>query len=83
LEKILADGGYSGDAFRAWVKATFGVEFEIALCPSGVKAFVVLPKRWVVERSFAWFGRSRRLSKDYEMLTENSEGFVYLASIRR
>jgi putative transposase len=82
LKKILADGGYEGLDFQAWVKETFKVDVEISLRPNGAKGFVVVPKRWVVERSFAWLGRSRRLSKDYEMLTENSEGFVYLASIQ-
>ena len=83
LEKILADGGYDGEAFQAYLKDTFAVELEISLRPAGKKGFVLAPRRWVVERSFAHLGRSRRLSKDYEVLTENSEGLVYLASIQR
>lgn len=83
LEKVLADGGYEGEDFQAWVEQTFAVAFEISLRPTAQKGFVVLPKRWVVERSFAHLGRSRRLSKDYEKLPDNSEGFVYLASIQR
>ncbi len=83
LEKILADGGYDGTDFQAWVKDTFGVDLEISLRPRDAKGFVVVPLRWVVERTFAWLGRYRRLSKDYEHLTENSEGMVYLASISR
>jgi putative transposase len=83
LEKILADQGYEGAEFQAWVKTTFGVDLEIAVRPPATKGFIPLPQRWVVERAFGCFGRSRRLSKDYEMLTENSEGFVYLASIQR
>ncbi len=83
LEKILADGGYEGEDFQAWVKDTFGVDLEISLRPRDKKGFIVIPIRWVVERSFGWFGRSRRLSKDYERWPENSEGFVYLASIQR
>ena len=83
LEKILADGGYDGVDFQAWVKQTFDVDVEISLRPRDQKGFVLAPIRWVVERSFAWLGRSRRLSKDYEMLTEHSEGMVYLASVRR
>jgi putative transposase len=83
LQKVLADGAYEGLDFQAWVKETFKGDVEIALRPNGAKGFVVVPKRWVVERSFAWLGRSRRLSKAYEMLTENSGGFVYLASIQR
>jgi putative transposase len=83
LEKILADGGYEGQDFQAWVEDTFDVEFEISLRPTGVKGFVLVPMRWIVERTFAWLGRYRRLSKDYERLTEMSEGMVYLASISR
>jgi len=83
LDKILADGGYDGPDFQAWVKANFAVDVEISLRPHGQKTFIVLPKRWVVERTFAHLGRSRRLSKDYEKLTDNSEGMVYLASIQR
>src|SRR5258708_11430388 len=80
LEKILADGGYQGVAFQAWVKHTFKVDLEISLRPHDKKGFVLAPTRWVVERSFAWLGRSRRLSKDYEKWPEHSEGMVYLAS---
>ena len=58
------------------------IELEI-VAKSKVGKFVVLPKRWIVERTFAWFGRYRRLSKDYEQLLENSEGMIYLAAIRR
>jgi putative transposase len=83
LEKILADEGYAGDEFEAWVKQTFDVDLDIAKRPLDQKGFVPLPIRWVVERTLAWLGRSRRLSKDYEKLTENSEGMVYLASIQR
>lgn len=83
LEKILADGGYEGEEFQAWVKQTFAVDLEISLRPREAKGFVLIPVRWVVERTFAWLGRYRRLSKDYERLTENSEGMVYLASISR
>jgi putative transposase len=49
---------------------------------AGQKGFKVQPKRWVVERTFAWLGNYRRLSKDYERLLHNSEGMIYLASIR-
>src|SRR5690349_20371363 len=72
-----------GEDFQAWVEQTFAVQFEISLRPAGKKGFVVLPKRWIVERSFAHLARSRRLSKDYEKLADNSQGFVYLASIQR
>jgi putative transposase len=83
LEKILADGGYAGAHFQDWVKQTFNVELEIAPRPINTKGFVLVPMRWVVERTFAWFGRYRRLSKDYEHFTDSSEGMVYWASIHR
>ena len=83
LEKILADGGYAGLEFQQWVKHTFDVDLEITLRPHQAKGFVLIPIRWVVERTFAWLGRYRRLSKDYERLTHHSEGWLYLASLNR
>jgi putative transposase len=88
LERIWADGGYRGKLVR-WVKKTFNVVLEIVLRlrlrsdAVAVAGFEVLPKRWIVERTLAWLGRYRRLSKDYEQLLENSEGMVLLASIHR
>jgi putative transposase len=83
LQKILADGGYEGVDFQTWVKRTFAVDLEISLPPRDTRGFVVVPLRWIVERTFAWLGRYRRLSKDYEQLLVNSQGMVYLASIHR
>jgi putative transposase len=82
MERIWADGGYRGQLVN-WVKDTFDVCLDIVLRSDSAVGFEVLPKRWMVERTFAWLGRYRRLSKDYEHLLENSEGFVYLASIHR
>ena len=56
---------------------------EVVRRPQGAKGFVVLPRRWVVERHFSWLGRFRRLSKDYECRTASSEAMTYIASIRR
>lgn len=83
LEKILADGGYEGQDFKDWVENTFHVQLEITLRPRAKTGFFLVPTRWVVERTFAWLGRYRRLSKDYERLTDISEGMVYVASISR
>ena len=83
MEKIMADEGYAGVDFQAWVDENFDVVLEISVRPPDQKGFVPQPIRWVVERTFAWLGRYRRLSKDYEKFTENSEGMVYLASIDR
>ena len=80
LERIWADGGYRGKLVK-WVKKHFDVVLDIVLRSDAVKGFEVLPKRWIVERTFAWLSRYRRLSKDYEQLLENSQGMVFLASI--
>lgn len=82
LKMIWADGNYSGDSFRTWLTDTIQhVYLEIAKRPPNLKGFVVVPVRWVIERTFAWLGRSRRLSKDYEHCTKSSEGMIYFASI--
>jgi putative transposase len=80
LSLIWADGGYAGQLV-GWVKAAGGWALEIVKRCDDVKGFVVLPRRWVVERTFAWLGRYRRLSKDYEELTDNSEAMIRLAMI--
>jgi putative transposase len=79
LQLIFADGGYAGK-FVHWVRGGFGRFVEIVERPA-VGQFVVLPKRWIVERTFAWLGKYRRLSKDYETLTECSECVILLAMI--
>ena len=62
-------------------KKALGIVLEVVEREPGQKGFKVLPRRWVVERTFAWLGRYRRLSKDYERRTEISEGVIYIASI--
>jgi putative transposase len=81
LELIWADGGYRG-ALIAWVEETFGWKLEIVEKQDGQVGFQVLPKRWVVERTFGWLVRQRRLARDYERLPETSETFIYIAMIR-
>jgi len=81
LKLIWADGGYRGELI-GWVKQQFGWTLEIVERPPGQVGFQVLPKRWIVERTFAWLNRHRRLSKDYERLPETSEAFIYAAMIR-
>lgn len=80
LEKIWADGGYRGQLID-WVHEHLDIILEIVERDPGLKYFQLLPRRWVVERTFAWLGRYRRLSKDYEKCTRSSEGMIYLASI--
>ena len=78
---IWADGSYRGTGFMRWVYDTYGWIIEVLLRKEQHSGFCVVPKRWVVERTFGWLGWSRRLSKDYEVLPENSEAFIYLAMI--
>ncbi len=80
LQLIWADGGYSGMLID-WVRNCGGWLLEIVRRCDDVRGFNVLPHRWVVERTFGWLGRYRRLSKDYEELTETSESMIYLAMI--
>ena len=82
LELIWADGGYSGQPMLQWVAQVCGWLFEVIKRSDDAQGFVVLPRRWVVERTFAWLGRFRRLSKDYEGLPETSEAFIYAAMVR-
>ena len=80
LEVVVADGGYAGKLV-GWVQTTFGWTLRVVKRTADMVGFEVLPTRWVVERTFAWLGRYRRLSKDYEGRTEVSEAFVYVAMI--
>ena len=82
VKKIWADGTYKGEEFIQWVKEQFDCVLEVVKKKNTGKGFEVLPRRWVVERTFAWLGRSRRLSKEYERKPTSSAGQVYLASSR-
>lgn len=82
LELIWADGGYSGQPMIDWVRRLAGWVFEVIKRSEEASGFVVLPRRWVVERTFGWLGRYRRLSKDYEELPETSEALIYAAMVR-
>ena len=77
---IWADGGYRGKLI-AWVAANCLWLLEIVKRNDAMKGFVVLPRRWVVERTFAWLGRNRRLSKDYERACESSEAWIYVSMV--
>jgi transposase len=83
LLKLYADGGYQGPEFQSAVRAVLTqVEVEIVKRSDRAKGFLVLPKRWIVERTFAWLNRCRRLAKDWENLNRTARAFLRLASIR-
>lgn len=81
LRLVWVDGGYKAGLFT-WVKERCQFRLQQVLRCDEQKGFVVLPRRWVVERTFAWLNNCRRLSKDYEALTETSETFIYIAMTR-
>jgi putative transposase len=84
IQLIWADGGYAGKLIQ-WVSALrpgSPLKLEIVKRSDKVKGFYVLPRRWVVERTFGWLGRHRRLSKDYEYLPETSESMIRIAMIK-
>ena len=76
LKVVFGDSAYGRSGLPAWVKKKSGWVLQTVLRPVGVKGFVVLPKRWIVERTFAWLARYRRHSKDYEKTTASSEAFT-------
>jgi putative transposase len=80
LQRIWADGNYAGQLVD-WVQERYGWVLEIVKRPAGAKGFQLLPKRWIVERTLAWLGRYRRLSKDYEATTASTEAWILIAMI--
>jgi transposase len=83
LKKLFADGGYQGPVFqKALAKILPQLEIEIVKRSDQVNGFVVLPQRWIVERTIAWLNRCRRLAKDWENLNRKALAFLRLASIR-
>jgi putative transposase len=94
MEKVWADRGYNGK-IGEWMKERLGWTLEIVKPPSRwvwvpageepppyPRGFIVLPRRWVIERTFAWITRNRRMSRDYEFLAETTEALIYVAMIR-
>ena len=80
LKLIWADAAYYGGELAEWVEKLFGWVLEIVKRPKEQKGyFVVLPRRWVVERTLGWFGRYRRLSKDYEERPASGEAIILIA----
>ena len=81
LRVVFADSAYGRNDLPAWVMTTFGWILQTVLRPVRAKGFVLLPKRWIVERTFAWLARHRRHSKDYERTTDSSEAMIYISMI--
>ena len=82
LRHVFADGGYAGDKLRSALKGHGSWTLEIIKRSDTAKGFELLPRRWVVERTFAWLGRCRRLAKDWERSIESSTAWATIASIR-
>lgn len=82
LELVWADGGYNARQVNDAVAKQPSLRIEIVKRSDDTRGFVVLPRRWVVERTFSWFGRNRRLAKDYETLAATLASFVLLAAIQ-
>lgn len=82
LKKIWADGAYSGEGLARWCEEEGRWELEVVERNREAQGFKVLPKRWIVERTFSWLIRNRRLSKDYERMVQSSETFIEVAMIR-
>lgn len=81
LRLLWVDGTYRGQLVE-WVARHMRFVLRVTLRPEGWKGFVLLPRRWVVERTLAWLNQSRRLSKDYERLPKSSEAMIYLSMTR-
>ncbi len=82
LVRIWVDGGFSGEEFLHSIIDTFRWILQVVLRPQADLGFVLLPKRWVVERTYGWLHWCRRLNLDYERLPASSEAFIYIAMIR-
>lgn len=81
MKVIFADSAYARSGLPEWISETFGWVLQTVLRPVKQKGFVALPKRWIVERTFAWLVRYRRHARDYEKTTASSEAFTYIAMI--
>jgi putative transposase len=81
LELVWVDGGFDGQEFTKRIHDTYHLTLEVVKRPDGAKGFVLLHRRWVVERTFAWLGNYRRLSKDYEYSVYSADATIYAAMV--
>jgi transposase len=82
LRHVFADGSYAGDKLKGALADLGGWTIEIVKRSDTAKGFVLLPRRWVVERTFAWLNRNRRLAKDVEATIESAATWLYIASVK-
>ena len=82
IELVWVDGGYRGEELINWVKKLWNWTWTVVLRTDNQKGFIVLLRRWVVERTFAWMTQSRRLNKDYEKSVKNSQSMCYIAMLK-
>jgi putative transposase len=82
LKKIFSDGAYSGEELASWCEEEGGWHLVVVERNRKAQGFKILPKRWIVERTFSWLIRNHRLSKDFERIVQNSETFIEVAMIR-
>ncbi len=82
LAHIFADSGYGGPQLASVIQSTSTLALEIVKRPRAAKRFDLLPRRWVVERTFAWLGRSRRLAKDFEASIASAQAWIFIAHLR-
>lgn len=82
LRHVVADGGYAGDKLKTALTKIGDWTIEIIKRSDVAKGFTVLPRRWVVERTFAWLGRNRRLAKDFEQTTASATVWLFMASVQ-
>ena len=83
LRRLWVDGGYTGEAFAQWVRDQWPkLEVEVVKRSDTNAGFTVLPRRWIVERTFGWLMRQRRLVRDFETSETSAEAWVYIAMIR-
>lgn len=82
IKKIWVDGTYRGVEWHLEVAEQYGIELEVKQNEAGVKGFVAVAKRWVVERTFGWLVQSRRLVREYEKLAESTQAMIHLTMIR-
>ncbi len=81
LKKVWVDGNYSGADYTAGIKKETGIDLEVVEREEGQIGFKLLPRRWVVERTFSWFGNYRRLSKDCEYWVYNADAMIYASMV--